>query len=152
MFKTIRNNKGFSLVEMALAILVIAIIAAVVYLAAEPTINNSKVQGSSEQIKALQAAMTVYGADNGFKAPTTLTQLVPKYLPNIPSATDYIYACTPADGATITINSGSNTAIQADILKFAKNALGSTSCVAQTDAVLGLQVYCTLKAPGVVCN
>lgn len=151
MFKTIGNNKGFSLVEMAIALVILAVVAGVIYLAAQPYVAKADVQAAGQQLESFRHSLISYYADNGKKYPDAFSKLTPNYLPSAPSAS-YKMTCTPADGVTFTVNAGDVDG-QTKILANYKSQLGATACVAQDGgAGVGPQVFCTLYAPGVACN
>ena len=109
----LNNNKGFSLVEMAIALVVLAVIAGVVYLAAQPYVERSSYTAAGQQLESIRGAITSFYGDNkshpckqaagtycNGAAAAQWAQLTPAYLPNVPPAT-WRVACS--NGASLDI-------------------------------------------------
>jgi prepilin-type N-terminal cleavage/methylation domain-containing protein len=112
MFKFLKNEEGFSLIEMAIALIILTVMAAAVYMATEQLRTDSRIRSSHEQMAQVKTALEVFeGKFSGY--PTSLAQSAfTTYLTKAPSATEWTYVCdatsarlsyTAADNATATL-------------------------------------------------
>lgn len=102
--KTLRNSKGFTLVELLIVIAIIGILATLLLL--QLGVGRQKARDARRivDVNQLRTAVELYFDDNA-AYPTTLTgTLVPKYLTLLPvdplTAGNYGYAYSPATSPT----------------------------------------------------
>ena len=82
--KKINNEQGFTLIELMVVVLIIGILVAVAVPVFVSASKNAKTQTCKSNLRTLDGAIQTYSADNQ-SDPTTLTQLVPKYVKRIPN-------------------------------------------------------------------
>jgi len=70
MRKTVRNEKGFTLIELMVVLVIMGILVTVVVLNISDEPDKAKVQMARTNIKTLETALKMYKIDNG-KYPTT---------------------------------------------------------------------------------
>ncbi len=103
--KALTAERGFSLAEMAIAIVVLAIIIGVVYMGAQEQIKRSKISASAQQLETVKGAMISYFAKyNGYPSDLAGTKSpgIVTFLPAAPAST-YTYKCDPVGGVTLTL-------------------------------------------------
>jgi prepilin-type N-terminal cleavage/methylation domain-containing protein len=99
-FQTIRSKRGFTLVEMTVAISVVLVLAGVGSLAVKPYYDYRDGRTAGEMLRAVKAAQLMYLSDNPSTAVTALTQTL--LLPYMPNGT---WPTLPSVGAAVpTIN------------------------------------------------
>ncbi len=79
------QEKGFSLIEVILVTMMIALLATVAQIGITVYLTESKTQVANSHLSILKAALRLYILDQGM--PTTLSlpnDLVPQYLPELP--------------------------------------------------------------------
>ncbi len=85
MLRMPRNRKGFTLIELMIVIAIIAILAAILV----PNFIRARAQGQvtacKSNLKNIGTALEMYSTDSSGRFPTTLTNLTPNYLKNIPT-------------------------------------------------------------------
>jgi len=91
------NKKGFSLVELLVVITIIAILSVVAYTALGGQTAKARNSKRAQDLGTVQSTLEIYFIENANKYPDNLSDLVPKYMPKIPtdpsSATqEYSYA------------------------------------------------------------
>ncbi len=81
-----RGYKGFTLIELLVVIAIIGLLSTVI--AAPITEARRKGRDSKKisDVRAIVTAINIYSDDNGGVYPPNLSALVPRYLPNLPSA------------------------------------------------------------------
>lgn len=119
------NNKGFTLVELMVVLVILAILAAIVVPRIMSSPHKAKVTATETQIRDFETALQLYKLQNGFY-PTTAQGLkalvkkptsspVPKnypdngymsYLPKDPWGNPYVYASPSSHGAYAIISYG----------------------------------------------
>ena len=106
-----KDEKGFSLVEMAIALVVLAVIAGVVYLAAQPYVSRSAYTADGQQLEAIRGAITSFYGDqrkHPCKSPVCTTggwtDLLP-YMPKSPDTSRWNATCTDGGNLDITVSS-----------------------------------------------
>lgn len=91
--KHLQNNKGFSLVEMAIALVVMAIMAGVIYIASAPMRTDSKLRSSTEQLQQIETATVQFETKyNGYPTSLTIAKFL-DYLPVAPDTSYWNYTC-----------------------------------------------------------
>ena len=80
----IRNEKGFTLIELMVVVLIIGILVAIAVPVFVNTSNNAKTRSCQANLRTLDGAIQTYGAD-AQTDPSALSDLVPTYLKKVPS-------------------------------------------------------------------
>lgn len=85
-FFTKKSFPGFTLIELLVVIAIIGLLSTVI--AAPITEARKKGRDSKKisDIRSIITALNIYADDNGGQYPASIDGLVPRYLPNIPSA------------------------------------------------------------------
>lgn len=92
-----RANGGFTLIELILVTVIIAVLAGMVTLAFRGTAQESKERAALGDIKTYQTAIDLFALDHNDKYPTSLPELISgqkKYLRDLnkdPWGNDYVY-------------------------------------------------------------
>ena len=89
--------KGFTLIELLIVVIVLGILAAIVVFALSSVRKDSVAAGCRSDGKLADQAATAYATKHGVAAPSN-TDLVPDYVKNWPSSSDYTITYTPAGG------------------------------------------------------
>jgi len=104
----LRNEKGFTIIELMAVLVIIGIIALIAVPRVTGTITQAKIRSCNANVEMLNDALERYGVDHmdGTGTPTypsALTDLVPNYVKSMPlcpvdGKTDYAFdsAVTPA--------------------------------------------------------
>jgi prepilin-type N-terminal cleavage/methylation domain-containing protein len=101
--KALQGNEGFTLVEMAIALVIMAIIIGVILLGSRTTVQNSKVTAASQQLETVKGAVISYEAVyNGYPDTIdgTTAPAIKNYLPAAPSSL-YVYTCDTTNGISL---------------------------------------------------
>jgi prepilin-type N-terminal cleavage/methylation domain-containing protein len=88
----IRNEKGFTLIELMVVVLIIGILVAIAVPVFVNTSNKSKTRACQANLRTLDGAIQTFQADNHLVTLTGLGQLEPEYIKQIPK-------CPFGDGA-----------------------------------------------------
>lgn len=159
---TKKGVRGFTLIELLVVIAIIGLLSTVI---AAPITEARKKGRDSKKISDLRAmvtALNIYNDDNGGVYPPDLSALVPRYMPNLPSAASassigrdkYMYVAYQEDGRTVAYHLGvklesGNQALNddADCGGMGASPLtGNTACVgtsAQTVRIAACTTACT---------
>jgi len=81
----VRKNKGFTLIEMMIVILVIAVLATIVGLAVRGVGDDARASKAAADVKILNTASIAFQNDTG-AAPTGQADLVPDYIDAVVAA------------------------------------------------------------------
>ena len=95
------RERGFTLVEIVLVIVLIGILAAIIVPKFAGQTDKAKIAATKANIESLRSAIRLYQANNDGAFPSTLTDLVPTYLKAVPEE-----AITPAS-TVVASNDGS---------------------------------------------
>lgn len=124
--KALRREEGFTLVEMAIALVIMAIVIGVILLGSRQTVQNSKVDAASQQLSTIRGAVISYQAKyNGYPDSGLDTPGIQAYLPAPPSS-QYVYACDTTNGVSLTYTAGDATEASAVLAEWVKQ-LGTGS-------------------------
>jgi len=91
---TPKNDKGFTLVELLIVIVILGILAAVTVFAVRGITDKSQSNSCATEKRAIETATEAYFADKGTDA-TLMSQLVGSYLRTDPSARWELTAGSP---------------------------------------------------------
>lgn len=78
------SEKGFTLVELLVALAIIAILSTIVFASFSGARLSAKKKVAESAVKEVELAYEVYKAQNG-SYPTSVNQLVPQFLPAVPT-------------------------------------------------------------------
>ena len=92
-----KNDRGFTLVELLIVIVILGILAAVTVFAVRGITDKSQVNSCATEKRAIETATEAYFADTGADA-TTMAALVGSYLRTSPAAR---WTLTPGSPPTI---------------------------------------------------
>jgi len=84
MFKSLRGEQGFTLIELMVVVLIIGILVAIAVPVFINASNNAKLKTAKANLRTLDGAIQTYGATNQVD-PTSLSDLVPDYIKEIPN-------------------------------------------------------------------
>lgn len=93
----LRNDSGFTLIELILVTVIIAVLAGMVTLSLRGTATDAKMRAALGDIKTYQSAIDLYALENNDQFPKRLDDLVSgnkKYLRELnkdPWGNDYVY-------------------------------------------------------------
>lgn len=155
--EALQNGEGFTLVEMAIALVIMAIIIGVILLGSRTTVNKSKVTASSSQLNSINGAVLSYEAQyNGY--PTDLDgsagdTAIENYLPAPPDS-QYAYTCSTTNGVQLTYTA-SDAGEANDVLAEWVKQLGvgsATTTGAYIDATAPTVVIGNLYYGAVTCD
>jgi type II secretion system protein G len=80
----IRNEKGFTLIELMVVVLIIGILVAIAVPVFVNTSNKSKTRACQANLRTLDGAIQTYNADNHLTPLQTLGALKPNYIKEVP--------------------------------------------------------------------
>ncbi|WP_227765939.1 type II secretion system protein GspG [Zhaonella formicivorans] len=93
--KLLKDEKGFTLIELMVVVVIIGILAAIAVPAFSNSSDKAKVSKAKADLRTLESALAVYYAENNFY-PNSLNDLVTgkyiKRLPKDPWDNDYVYS------------------------------------------------------------
>lgn len=146
--KALTERGGFTLVEMAIAIVILAVIIGVVILAESGTVNSARVAAATEQLTQVRAALTeYYNVEPGY--PQSLaTPIMKNYLPAAPDASRYQYACTTGGSGGVSFTYEARDGAEAAAVVTAWQSIVGT---ANATVTMGTEAKATLAVPPVVC-
>jgi prepilin-type N-terminal cleavage/methylation domain-containing protein len=105
-FKTIKNNSGFSLVELLIAVLVLLTLISAVLFASNRLLSKAEVTSATDQLNEVKKAISFYYGENK-KHPKTFDDLVnSRLLPVQPDANEWEMSCANLDKLTVTKTAG----------------------------------------------
>jgi type II secretion system protein G len=81
----IRNEKGFTLIELMVVVLIIGILVAIAVPVFVNASNNAKTQSCKANLRTLDGAIQTYGADAQEEPIADLGDLVPTYIKALPT-------------------------------------------------------------------
>jgi prepilin-type N-terminal cleavage/methylation domain-containing protein len=100
-FKAIKNNSGFSLVELLIAVLVLLTLISAVLFASNKLLSKSEVTAATDQLNEVKKAISFYYGENKTH-PKTFEDLVnAKLLPIPPDANEWEMSCANLDRLTV---------------------------------------------------
>ncbi len=79
----LNNEKGFTLIELMVVVLIIGILVAIAVPVFVNTSNNAKTRSCQANLRTIDGTIQTYGAD-AQQDPSTLLELVPTYLKRVP--------------------------------------------------------------------
>lgn len=83
-FRLSSNNKGFTLIELMIAIAIIAILVAILVPNFVRARSRSNLSVCISNLKNIASGVEMYSTDNGGRFPTSLTQVRPNYIKIVP--------------------------------------------------------------------
>lgn len=119
----LRSKKGFSLVEMAIALIVLSTLAGVVYLAAQPAVNRGSYTAIGQQLESLRGAITSFYGDNRkhpCKTGCTAGGLWTDLLPYIPTAPNSNWSATCTNGINLDVTVVASDLVSQTVTEFQK--------------------------------
>jgi len=78
-------KKGFTLIEMMMVIMVIAILAGIISAKIGNLLDKSKDSYTKGQLTTMRSTLNIYYSDNNSYPKDNLNSLIPKYIPKIPT-------------------------------------------------------------------
>ena len=87
-----RSKKGFTLVELMVVVVILGILVAIAIPIYNNVTDDAKQKACDSNVKAIQAAVSMYQTANSGKLPSQLENLVPQYIKAIPKC--------PVDGTS----------------------------------------------------
>ena len=82
--KALRNEQGFTLIELMVVVLIIGILVAVAVPVFVSASANAKIRTCQANLRTMDGAIQTFGADNQAD-PTSIADLVPTYIKEAPS-------------------------------------------------------------------
>ena len=79
-----KNKKGFTLVELMVVVVILGILVAIAIPIYNNVTDDAKQKACDSNVKAIQAAVSMYQTANSGALPKQLEDLVPKYIEAIP--------------------------------------------------------------------
>jgi prepilin-type N-terminal cleavage/methylation domain-containing protein len=90
----LRGNGGFTLVEMAISVVVLTIIISVILLVNQGTVSSSRVAAATEQLRTVRAALVEFTNATGYYPISFIEAPMPNYMPVSPDPNHYSYQCS----------------------------------------------------------
>lgn len=143
------RSKGFTLIELLVVVAIIGILMSVIMVGLSSARAKGRDAKRISDVKNIELALKLYYADNGSRFPTSLTLLVPNYLPSQPRdpSTNNFYAYsaqhsgTPAQCTNFHLGATLETAQIA--LNDDADATNGTNCTSSAGDFHGNAANCT---------
>ena len=132
----VTGEKGFSLAELAIGLVILAILVGVVIMAGMQSVKNSKTVAAADQLESVQASVVSYVATQGVYPATLTSPAIVKYLPTAPDITKYAYTCDSSLGSYLVYTASDSTENAAVLAAWTKR-LG-TGAIGSGLAVMGM--------------
>lgn len=147
--KTVRESAGFTLVEMAIALVIMAIIIGVILLGSQTTVDKARVTAAVTQLKQVQGAIIeYYNVEPGYPQSLNLPAMG-QFLPVQPSSPPYVYTCTTGATGGVSIEYEARDGAEAQAVATAWAGIVGT---ANASVVSGTDAKAVLAGPPVVCS
>ena len=97
-----KQDKGFTLVELLIVIVILGILATVTVFAVRGITENAEDNACAVERRALETAVEAYYVENNQAFPANLAALYPDYVKTAPTASDWTYSSTDGSVAFAT--------------------------------------------------
>ncbi|MHB8880417.1 MAG: type II secretion system protein [Thermodesulfovibrionales bacterium] len=135
--KAFTSEGGFSLAEMAIGLVILAIIIGVVIMSGMQTVKDSKSTAASQQLEAVQGAVVSYLAKYGGYPADLAVANMSVYLPTAPDTGKYAWTCDATGGAYLVYTAADGTEATNVRTQWSKR-LGANATLPTTTTVKGV--------------